>query len=166
MNGTGFAMMAAYNRWANARLYAAVAGLSDAEYFEDRKGFFGSLHGTLNHLLAGDRIWLRRFTGEGDAPEALNAILYDTFPELRAARETEDDRIVATIDRYDETALAGTLRYSNTAGTAFEQPLSAVLMHFFNHQTHHRGQAHDMVSQTGRKPPELDLLYFMRETGI
>jgi uncharacterized damage-inducible protein DinB len=166
MTKAHFDMMAAYNRWANLRLYEAVAGLSDADYFRDRRGFFKSIHGTLNHLLVGDRIWLRRFTGEGDAPTALDAILFDTFAPLRTAREAEDLRIVETFGKYEEDALAGTLSYRNTAGEPYEQPLATVLAHFFNHQTHHRGQAHDMVSQTGRKPPPLDLLIYMRETGI
>ena len=90
-----FAMLAGYNAFANGRVYGAAAQLSDAEYRADRGAFFKSMHGTLNHLLVADRLWLRRFTGEGDAPNRLDAILFEDFLELRAAREAEDARIAA-----------------------------------------------------------------------
>ena len=93
-----FAMLAGYNAWANARVYDAAGQLSDAEYRADRGAFFKSMHGTLNHLLVTDRLWMRRFTGEGDAPNRLDAILFEEFLELRAAREAEDARITAYID--------------------------------------------------------------------
>jgi uncharacterized damage-inducible protein DinB len=88
-----FSMLAAYNSWANRRLYEAAAALSDADYRADRGAFFKSVHGTLNHLLVGDRIWMKRFTGEGDAPTKLDAILFDDLPSLRSARVAEDARI-------------------------------------------------------------------------
>lgn len=160
-----FQTFAAYNRWANERLYAAAADLSEAEFVENRGAFFGSMSGTLNHLLVADRIWLRRITGEGPQPTALNEILHPALPELRAARQAEDERIVRTIDGMTEERVAGTLVYRNTAGEPFEQPLALVLAHIFNHQTHHRGQAHTLLSQSGRNPPPLDLLYYLREVG-
>src|SRR5215472_9653513 len=86
-------MMAAYNRWANERLYDAAAAIPDAEYRRDRGAFFGSLHGTLNHLLVGDLIWMHRFTSEGEEPRELDGILYEDFGELRAERRAEDARI-------------------------------------------------------------------------
>ena len=79
-------MLAGYNAWANERVYDAAEGLSDADYRADRGAFFKSVHGTLNHLLVADRIWMRRFTGEGDAPNRLDAILFERLDELRAAR--------------------------------------------------------------------------------
>jgi uncharacterized damage-inducible protein DinB len=81
-----YQMFSGYNRWCNERLYEAAAKLSDADYRADRGAFFKSLHGTLNHLLVGDRIWMRRFTGAGELPPSLDAILYDDFEALRAAR--------------------------------------------------------------------------------
>jgi uncharacterized damage-inducible protein DinB len=89
-----YEMFAAYNRWANERIYDAAAKLSDMDYRADRGAFFKSVHGTLNHMVVGDLIWMRRFTGTGDSPSRLDAILYDEFPKLRAAREAEDERIV------------------------------------------------------------------------
>ncbi len=102
-----FDMLARYNAWANRRLYDAAAALSDAEYRADRGAFFKSMHGTLNHLLVGDRIWMRRFTGHGEAPTTLDAILHEDFAALRAAREAEDARILRFIEGLSEADLAG-----------------------------------------------------------
>ena len=88
-----YRMFGHYNAWANRRLYDAAAELSSEQYRADRGAFFKSVHGTLNHLLVTDRIWMQRFTGEGDAPNRLDAILFETLGELRAAREAEDRRI-------------------------------------------------------------------------
>ena len=160
-----FQLFARYNAWANARLYDAVAALSPQDFARDLGGFFGSLRGTLNHNLVGDLIWLQRLTGEGEAPERLDCQLFDDLAELRQAREEEDARILAYADGLTAGKLAGELTYRNTRGEAFSQPLAQVLAHVFNHQTHHRGQAHHMLSQLGAAPPTLDLIYFLREAG-
>lgn len=162
-----FRMMARYTDWANRRLFAAVAALPEADYRRDGGVFFGSLHGTLNHILVADRIWLRRMTGEGEAPTALDAILYDDLPALRAAREAEDARILAYVDGLDDAALAGPLRYRALGRTAeMSQPLATVLAHLFNHHTHHRGQAHGLLTRWCGEAPSLDLIYYQRETGL
>src|SRR5437588_8118020 len=109
-----FTMLAAYNEWVNRRLYDAAATLPERDYRADRGAFFGSLHGTLNHLLLGDRIWLHRFTGEGEEPTELGAVLYDDFALLRAAREAEDARILRYVDGLTDADLAGTIRYRST----------------------------------------------------
>jgi len=161
-----FEMFAAYNTWVNERLYDAAARISDRDYRADRGAFFGSLHGTLNHLLLGDRIWMHRFTGTGDEPKELDAILYDDFKALREARRAEDARIAAYIDTLTETALAGTIRYRSTRSPAeIEQRLAPLLLHFFNHQTHHRGQAHCLLTEITGEAPSFDLLVFQRQTG-
>ena len=162
-----FAMMARYNAWCNERLYEVAAQLSDADYRADRGAFFRSVHGTLNHILVADRIWMRRFTGEGEAPNRLDAILFEGFAELRAAREKEDVRIASYIDGLSEADLAGRFRYRTiTNPTDVEQPLAPALMHFFNHQTHHRGQVHCLLTGLGRDAPSLDLLLLQRQAGI
>jgi uncharacterized damage-inducible protein DinB len=162
-----YEMFAAYNRWANQRLYAAAAGLSDAEYRADRGVFFRSMHGTLNHLVATDRIWLRRFTGEGEAPDRLDAIVADDFATLSAVREQEDARFVAFVAGLSEATLAGRFRYRPLVEPrTLELDFAAVLDHVFNHQTHHRGQAHAILTGLGREAPALDLLYFWREAGL
>jgi uncharacterized damage-inducible protein DinB len=162
-----FRMLAAYNAWANTRLYAAAATLPDADYRADRGAFFKSVHGTLNHLLGTDRIWMRRFTGAGDAPSRLDAILFEDLGSLRGAREAEDARIVAYADGLSEEALAGRFRYRRVSSPeAFEQPLAPALLHFFNHQTHHRGQIHALLTGLTGEAPALDLLFFQRESGL
>ncbi len=107
-----YAMFADYNRWANGKVYAAASELTDAEYRENRGAFFGSLNATLNHILSADRIWMKRFTGSGDAPTTLDSILYDDLDGLRAAREREDSRIADWVDTLDAEALAGTFTYT------------------------------------------------------
>ena len=162
-----YIQFAGYNAWANRRLYDAAATLSDQEYRADKGAFFKSMHGTLNHLLATDRIWMRRFTGEGEAPQRLDAILHERFDALRQARESEDRRIVAYIDSLDEARLAGVIRYRRVSTPEeFVQPLMPALDHWFNHQTHHRGQAHTILSSLGKPPPELDLLAFQRLSAM
>lgn len=158
-----FTMMAAYNRWANAAIYDAAAELDGEEFTRDVSAFFKSMMGTLNHLLVTDRIWMLRFTGEGEAPRSLDAILYRALPGLRIARELEDKRIADWIDSLDEAAFAGRFSYVTvTNPRVISQRLAPALVHLFNHQTHHRGQAHTILSLLGRKPPSLDLIQFYR----
>src|SRR3984893_11874540 len=142
-----FAQFAAYNGWANARLCQAAFALGEEDYRRDVGAFFKSMHGTLNHLLVADRIWLKRLTGEGDHPNRLDAILH------------EDRRALALAD----VALEGVLEYATTSGKPFAQKRREILAHLFNHQTHHRGQAHAILSiVTGHEPPSLDLLLWQR----
>ncbi len=162
-----FQMLADYNAWVNERLYDAAAGLADADYRADHGAFFGSLHGTLNHLLVGDRIWMQRFTGKGEAPARLDAILYEDLAELRQARQAEDRRIVGYIGALSDADLAASLRYHSTRSPAeIEQELAPLLMHFFNHQTHHRGQAHGILTRIKGEAPSFDLLVYQRQTGV
>jgi uncharacterized damage-inducible protein DinB len=158
-----YRMLGHYNSWANGRLYDAAAGLSAGQYRADRGAFFKSVHGTLNHLLATDRIWMQRFTGDGDAPDRLDAVLFDTLAELRPAREAEDRRIIDFVDRLDEARIAGIIKYRRVSSPeVFEQPLGPALAHWFNHQTHHRGQVHALLTGLAGEAPELDLLFYQR----
>jgi len=164
-----YRMFAGYNAWCNARLYDAAATVSEADYRADRGAFFKSLHGTLNHLLVGDRIWMARFTGAGELPKSLAAILYDDFVALRAAREAEDARISGYIAGLADADLAGTIRYRTfVRPTEIEQHLAPALDHFFNHQTHHRGQAHALLSAVigNEATPSFDLIVYQRESGV
>jgi uncharacterized damage-inducible protein DinB len=162
-----FAMMAAYNAWCNARIYEAAAQLPDEDYRADRGAFFKSLHGTLNHILVADRIWLKRFTGEGEVANRLDAILFESLSDLKEARRKEDERIVAYVDGLSEADIAGKIRYRTMSSpTDIEQPLAPALMHFFNHQTHHRGQAHCLLTGFGLDAPSLDLIAFQRISGM
>jgi uncharacterized damage-inducible protein DinB len=158
-----YRMFGHYNAWANGRLYDAVSRLTDEQYRADRRAFFKSVHGTLNHLLVTDRVWMHRFTGEGEAPNRLDAILFETFDELRAAREAEDRRIVDYVDGLDDARIAGTIKYRRVSTPEqFEQELAPALAHWFNHQTHHRGQVHALLTGLVGQAPELDLLFYQR----
>lgn len=162
-----YAGLAAYNVWANERVFDAAAALPDAAYRADRGAFFKSIHGTLNHLLVTDQIWMKRFTGAGDAPDRLDAILCEALDDLREARLLEDARLSAFVARLDDAALAGKFRYTRAStGECYEQEFGPALDHLFNHQTHHRGQVHAMLTAAVGEAPSLDLLLFHREAGL
>ena len=163
-----YLMFAGYNAWCNERLYDAAALVSDADYRADRGAFFKSLHGTLNHLLVGDRIWMQRFTGQGEVPKGLDAILFEDFAALRKARRAEDARLSRYIEALSDDDLKRTIRFRTFSNPAdIEQVLSPALDHFFNHQTHHRGQAHALLSSVigNDLTPSFDLIIYQRATG-
>lgn len=155
--------MAAYNAWANQRLIATVETLPESRLWEDRQAFFGSIMGTLNHLLVGDKIWLARMTNQPyDWFTGLDQILERDFASYRHARQALDQAIIETIPTLPTE---GSLVYTDSKGTPQNRPWTCVLPHLFNHQTHHRAQVHTLVSQFGTTPPPLDFLYFIIETS-
>ena len=157
-----WAQYARYNRLANETLYAACAALGGADYRRDLGAFFGSVHGTLNHLLIGDTIWMTRFEGGTHPSTNLDSILFDRFEDLRTARRAMDQRIERFFAALSSGFEQGSIRYVNNAGFDSEDPLSVILPHFFNHQTHHRAQVHTLLSQLGQAPPVLDLHRVLR----
>ena len=152
-----FRILACYNRIANERLYQSCAQLDDAEYRRQRAGSFGSIHALLNHILLGDQIWMSRFKGGGQTTPALTTVLFDNFPELRAAREKQDAEIESFFSGLEAGFFDRVLRYTNSLKRECQEPTPGAVTHFFNHQTHHRGQIHVMLSQTSVPPPSLDL---------
>jgi uncharacterized damage-inducible protein DinB len=152
-----FRIFARYNRIANERLYETCGQLDPVEYRRERKGSFGSIHKLLNHTLLADRIWMSRFGGSGSTTPPLNSILFDSFAELRSARATQDEEIETFFVKVDVDFLQRQLRYTNSLGKDCVDTAPAAVLHFFNHQTHHRGQVHVMISQTDVKPPSLDM---------
>lgn len=164
-NDALFPTLARYNQWANRLLYGVCGALTEAEFADRRPAFFGSILGTLNHVLVVDRVWLARIEGTGHDITALDQILYDSHKALAAAREAEDQRIIAIADALTPAKLAETLEYTNFAGDALKTPVDLVFTHLFNHQTHHRGQVHGLLCATDVPPPSLDLIYYLRETG-
>ncbi len=160
--------MARYNRWQNRSLVAAADTLPPAALTEDRGAFFGSILATLSHLLWADRIWLSRF-GAGDPPaEPLaesprHAAHWDSFRTERAAL---DETIIAWTDRLTADDLTGDLAwYSGSLGRDVTTPRGLCLVHFFNHQTHHRGQVHALLTAAGARPDATDLV-FMPDTAL
>jgi uncharacterized damage-inducible protein DinB len=151
--------MAAYNRWMNDKVYAACAELTDAERKLDRKAFFGSIHGTLNHMLLADRLWFGRFIGRPFKAERLNQELFADFTELRAERILTDQDIEGWVQGLTDTQLAGKLRYMSMVNPAPRvYDMWVCVTHFFNHQTHHRGQVTTLLSQCGKDYGATDLI--------
>ena len=158
-----FRVLARYNAWANGRLYDACAALPAGQYHKARPAFFRSLHGTLNHILVADRMWSARLSGEPTARGRLDEELCPDLAAPRAARVAEDARLIDLVDGYGPAGLAMTFAYTNFKGAPFANTRAEVLTHMFNHQTHHRGQAHGLLSHAGAEPPELDFIFYLRE---
>jgi uncharacterized damage-inducible protein DinB len=155
-----FRTMADYNRWMNERLYDVCAGIPDAERKRDRGAFFKSIHGTLNHLLLADRLWMGRLLDRPFAVDSLDQELYADFDEMRAQRERLDGEIIDFIASLDEAALAEDFHFTTMVDPAEHvYVLRHVLLHFFNHQTHHRGQLTTLLSQAGHDPGVTDLMW-------
>ena len=171
---TSFLAQAGYNRWMNRKLYGIAGELTHEERTRDLGGFFRSVHGTLAHLLLGDRAWLARLSGDPALGRSLDAtgneiavhgldqVLYDDFGDLRRERAKTDDSIIAWIESLDGAKLAADVTYKTIAGAAQKHPLWWAVAHVFNHQTHHRGQVTTLLKQLGRDPGVTDLIAFLR----
>jgi uncharacterized damage-inducible protein DinB len=166
-----YAFLARYNRWFNQRLYAACGKLGDAERRADRGAFFGSIHLTLTHLVLADKLWLQRFARQGVAfaalkPELLHmpdgadytSDLHPDWADLQRARDMLDAAIESWVAEMPEAFPVSIMRYSNTQGVARSHPAWQALTHFFNHQTHHRGQVTTLLSQAGVEVGVTDLI--------
>lgn len=163
--------LARYNRWMNDKLYALSATLSPEERSRDRGAFFKSIHGTFNHLLLADRVWLARFKGV-TVPDGfmgpggirtLDQELYADFDELRRERALTDDELSAWVSGLNQEQLSGPLVYMRR-GQRMESPLWWAVAHVFNHQTHHRGQITTLLTQQGCDPGTTDL-WAMLQSG-
>ncbi len=161
------ALMARFNAWVNKRVYGCVAGLPDADYRDDRKAYFGSIHNTLNHLLLVDRAWTCRIKGVAHGHKSLDQILYDDFDSLRGAREAEDAALIELVDSLSDAELLRPITYNSmSGGGSFTNRCDRILITLFNHQTHHRGQIHTMLTQQGIDPPPLDVIVFLAEADL
>jgi uncharacterized damage-inducible protein DinB len=155
---------ARYNRWMNRSLYDCAARLTDAQRKEDVGAFFKSIHGTLNHLLVGDSVWMGRFQGPVFVPASLAAELHADFTELRRAREAMDARIIDWAANLTDEVLASELKYTSIANPQPRaMPMGLAVAHFFNHQTHHRGQVTTLLMQRGIDPGVTDLMWAPKE---
>ena len=152
--------LAAYNQWMNNKLYIACDTLTDKQRKQDMGGFFNSIHGALNHLLLGDRVWLGRFTGESFPVTGLNQELFADFEELKQARHETDQEIIQWSTSLTEADLLMPLTYQSIVdpgSRSYEMWLAVT--HFFNHQTHHRGQITTLLSQLGVDYGVTDLIW-------
>ena len=161
MIGAGYVrLMAAYNAEMNSRIYAAAARLGEAERRRDRGAFWHSIQGTLSHLLWADRMWMSRLAGweKPDVPLVQSHHYFEDFAALLIERSTADAGIVAWAEQTDDAALAEELSwFSGAAKRQVRMNRSKLLVHFFNHQTHHRGQVHAMLTAAGEHTGDTDI---------
>ncbi|WP_409522924.1 DinB family protein [Nitrincola sp. MINF-07-Sa-05] len=152
--------MASYNRWMNQRMYTVCAKLSDSERKKNCGAFFKSIHGTLNHLLLGDKIWLGRFLGKPLQVSGLDEELHGEFERLWEDRSATDEVIIEWASALTDTELAVTLEYTSIVNpTPRTYEMWIAVAHFFNHQTHHRGQITTLLSQFGQDLGVTDLIW-------
>lgn len=161
-----YKMFAAYNQWANQKLYSVAQVLTEEEFHRDTGAFFQSLFGTLTHLLVADSIWLNRFTGSGPVHNALDARPFPDIATLTQARQMIDARLIDYVETLSHDSFEQIISYTrSTDPTPQSHRLGPALTHLFNHQTHHRGQAHMILTVLGKPSLPMDLIYFLREKG-
>lgn len=170
-----FELLASYNQWMNAKVYEAAGHLSASEVSRNRGAFFGSILGTLNHITVGDTLWLKRFAihpasqstlrqvAELPDPASLDQILFGSLDALAEHRAWLDEQIIGWMAGLTEHDLNGILTYRNTKGVAASKRYSSLILHFFNHQTHHRGQVSTLLSQAGVDVGMTDLIALIPE---
>jgi uncharacterized damage-inducible protein DinB len=163
-------LLASYNAWMNAKVCEAAARLDARELVRDRGAFFGSVLGTLNHLVVGDTIWLQRFAthpacgvtlrevADLPAPASLDQLLFADLQALTTHRVWLDAQISQWIAALTESDLDQVLHYRNTRGIPADKRYASLILHFFNHQTHHRGQVSTLLHQAGEDIGVTDLL--------
>ena len=168
-------LLAEYNQLMNTRQYAASANLTDVQLGEDKGVFFQSILGTLNHIMVGDIIWLKRFSEhpssyeplsyirEIQKPKKLNSILYTDFSELKKEREKIDSVILHWIQKLNSTDLNTCITYTDMTGNSFSKPFDSLIHHLFLHQVHHRGQVTTLLSQCGVDFGETDIIEIINE---
>ncbi len=152
--------MAAYNAEMNRRLYAAAGRLSDAERKQSRGAFWSTIHGTLNHILWGDMQWMHRFAAWPKPAQGMkeSTAMHDDFAVLTAERTQADAKLIAWAKGVQQPWIDETYTwFSMGANREFTQPRGLLLTHLFNHQTHHRGQAHAMLTAAGQQTGDTDL---------
>lgn len=156
---------AKYNAWANSRIYNALRSLGDAERKENRRGFFGSIHNTMNHVLLADLIYRERLEKKPTTYTRLDEVLFEDFDELEAAHRSNDDWYVGFCAAMDPADLEKDLSFQAVGMDKpefFSLPLRLCLTNLFQHQVHHRGQVHHMISHAGLYPPPVDVVKFGR----
>jgi uncharacterized damage-inducible protein DinB len=162
-------LMARYNRWQNESLYGEAERLSDEARRLERGAFFGSIHGTLSHLLWGDGMWLHRFAGtpklEGGIKDSPGH--FADWNDLAAKRKVMDEVIISWAEALGHDWLAGDLTwFSGGQGRNVTKAKWLLVTHFFNHQTHHRGQVHAMLTAAGGRPDDTDLPFMAETAGL
>ena len=158
---TNFQLLANYNKWANEKIINSCKKLTETEYKKDRGAFFSSIHGTLNHLLVVDRAYISRIEGIDHGLKSLDQILFESLLQLEEARIKEDKRLIDLVNSLSEESIHKEITYKGFETGNATYTINLILITLFNHQTHHRGQVHNMLSQAGIKPPQIDIPDFI-----
>ena len=157
-DGSYYQLMAEYNCWMNQKIYLVCLSISDEKRKEDLGAFFKSIHGTLNHLLYGDKSWMGRFTKNPFSVTCIEQDLHTDFEDLKVEREKVDQQILEWSMKLDPAWLSQPFEYtSNVDGKRRVLPTSVLVTHMFNHQTHHRGQVTTLIKQVGYDPGVTDI---------
>ena len=157
-----FQLLANFNKWTNEKIITSCKKLTETEYKKDRGAFFSSIHGTLNHLLVVDRAYIARIEGIDHGLKSLDQILFESLLQLEVARIKEDKRLIDLVNSLSEESIHKEITYKGfeTGNTTYT--INMILITLFNHQTHHRGQIHNMLSQADIKPPQIDIPDFVK----
>ena len=158
---SNFQLLANFNKWTNEKIITSCKKLTETEYKKDRGAFFSSIHGTLNHLLVVDRAYISRIEGKDHGLKGLDQILFKSLLQLEEARIKEDKRLVDLINNLSEESINKEITYKSFETSKNTYTINTILITLFNHQTHHRGQIHNMLSQAGIKPPQIDIPDFI-----
>ena len=159
---TNFQLLANFNKWTNEKIITSCKKLTETEYKKDRGAFFSSIHGTLNHLLVVDRAFVAYIEEKNHGLKSLDQILYEKLFQLKEARIKEDKRLVDLVNNLSEENIYKEITYNGfeTGNTTYT--INMMLITLFNHQTHHRGQIHNMLSQADVNPPQIDIPDFIK----
>lgn len=155
-----FDLMARYNQWANMHMIEDLSSMESSVLGSPTNANYGSIMGILNHLMLTDELWLYRFSGFGSPPKSIDKILFNDLSRFKTARKRLDAGIISSIARLGHINATDMLNYTDTEGAAKSGSLIVFVSHFFNHQTHHRGQVQAVSAEKGLKIRDLDLFYF------
>lgn len=154
--GTYLISQARNNHWSNHRLHSVCSRLPSSEYFASRPSFFGSIHSHLDHIVFVDWLYLERLTGNRYLPDDIEDLLHPDFAPLSEDQITADRALIDFCQSATPDVLATSVTFQLSDGTQYTEVVASVLAHLFTHQTHHRGQVHDMLCATSVRPPQLD----------
>jgi len=161
MSIANFQLLANFNIWTNEKIITSCKKLAEKDYKKDREAFFSSIHGTLNHLLVVDKAFIAHMEGKNHGLKSLDQILYENLFQLEEARIKEDKHLINLVNNLSEESIHKEITYNGFETGKTTHTINMILITMFNHQTHHRGQIHNMLSQSGIKPPQIDIPDFI-----
>ena len=158
---SNFLLFANFNKWANEKIIIYCKKLTEIEYKKERGAFFSFIHGALNHLLVVDRAFTSHIEDKDHGLKSLDQILFTNLSRLEDARIKEDKRLVNLVNNLSDKSINKEITYKGFETGKKTCTINIILISMFSHQTHHRGQVHNMLSQAGVKPPQIDIPDFI-----